>query len=622
MSEECYTVVTFAPVQGFIEKSRKLRDLYGSSYILSFLSWVICQEAEKQKFEVVSPALPSITQGMPNQIILKGNISESDGEIIHQAFNLAWGFLADSCREWIEQNAKEWQDSGKTHQWNYAWERDWKLWKNHAWEFFWALGKPGESISQARDRMNQIKSSRDWIGINWQGESSTLSGADAIAYPHLGTIADPRHYNYQQEKTIIDRFYTQLSEKIGESFIDVREQLSIPELIKRLITHEDIIAILENKLTESGMAFKAEDIKAIAEELNPKSFKDLNRLKDNDPNEEKYWTGWFLGDGDGAAKYFKMLRDKGGEEEEKGTKDFSEEMRKWGKDLKENQQKYLQGKGRMIYAGGDDFLGVLYHQNLQIPHQEDCPISPLECFQWFYNFKSEIWENHQTKEKPEENPPPKKISASVGFVWAGPQVPQRDVLQHCHEAETSAKKTGRDRIAFRILFNSGNHIEWVCPWWLLDQAELTKLSEVVPSLPNPDRNLIESYRDRDGKKNWNHFYQDVATLESRHAFGDKQIDIAMALIEIYFGDVWKKIIADRDNWWNRYDEYEIQKFTGILGDPKQFNPDYQETTKLREALNAELKVKKAFNNWVINLAKIGFYLTDDNGNGNKTRVSI
>jgi CRISPR-associated protein Cmr2 len=649
MSEESkvYTAITFAPVQGFIEKSRKLRDLFGSSYILSFLSWVICQEAEKQGWKVVSPALPSITQGMPNQIILKGNFTDTDREQIQKAFNQAWGILLDSCREWIE---KEVTDT----KWNYQhWKRDWDLWKNHAWEFFWASGETGGSITDVRERMNQVKCKRDWTGINWQWESSSLSGADAIAYPNLGRIGNPSDYNYHHEKTEIRRFYEQLSQKQGESFIkeaklrvspeeyeerskkygssfiDPREELSIPELVKRLITHLAIVNKIISGFNNLGIDVNSGGLQDFCQELNPDSFKDLNRLKDDDPNEEKYWTGWFLGDGDGAAKYFKMLGAKGREEEEKGTIDFSQEMREWGQDLKKKQQEYLQGKGRMIYAGGDDFLGVLYHQNLQIPHQEDCPISPLECLQWFYTFKSEIWGKPQTKEKPgekpekpEEKPQSKKISASVGFVWAGPQVPQRDVLQHCHEAETSAKKTGRDRIAFRILFNSGNHIEWVCPWWLLDQAELTKLSKVVPSLPNPGQNLIESYRDREGKKNWNHFYQDVATLESRHAFGDKQIDIAMALIEIYFGDVWKKIIADRDNWWNRYDEYEIQKFTGILGEPKQFNPDYQETTELREALNAELKVKKAFNNWVISLAKVGFYLTDDNGNGNKTRVSI
>ena len=639
MSTECYTAITFAPVQGFIEKSRKLRDLYGSSYILSLMSWVICRAAlALQEDCVVSPALPNVTQGMPNQIILKGNFTDTDREQIQKAFNQAWGILVDSCREWIE---KEVTDT----KWDYKyWKRDWDLWKNHAWEFFWASGETGGSITDVRERMNQVKCKRDWTGINWQWESSSLSGADAIAYPNLGRIGKPSDYNYQHEKTIINRFYTQLSQKIGESFIDVREELSIPELIKRLITHEEIVDILKNKLKDGLRPnFVPDQIKKIAEELNPNSFKDLNRLKDDGSDEDKYWTGWFLGDGDGAAKYFKMLRDKGREEEEKGTRDFSQEMREWGKDLKENQQKYLQGKGRMIYAGGDDFLGVLYHQNLQIPHQEDCPISPLECLQWFYNFKSGIWENPQKKEKPgekpekpEEKPQSKKISASVGFVWAGPQVPQRDVLQHCHEAEGSAKKTGRDRIAFRILFNSGNHIEWVCPWWLLDKAELTKLSEVVPSLPNPDENLIESYRDRDQKKNWNHFYQDVATLESRHAFSDEQIDIALALIEIYFGDVWKEIIGDHDNWWNFYDEYEIQTFTGILGDAKRFKPKYPPQLYLFvlkidylasilffcDSLNNDTKVKESFNNWVISLAKVGFYLTDDNGNGNKTRVSI
>ena len=600
MSENKYTAITFAPVQGFIEKSRKLRDLYGSSYILSLMSWMICRAAlALQKDCVVSPALPNVTQGMPNQIILKGHFTDEHREQIKKAFNKAWGILVDSCREWIE---KEVTDT----KWDYKyWKRDWDLWKNHAWEFFWASGETGGSITDVRERMNQVKCQRDWTGINWQWESSSLSGADAIAYPNLGRIGNPSDYNYQQEKTIINQFYTELSEKIGDSFIDVREELSIPELIKRLITHEEIVDILKNKLNDGLRTdFVPKEIKKIAEELNPNSFKDLNRLKDDGSEEEKYWTGWFLGDGDGAAKYFKMLKDKGRKEEEDGTKDFSKEMREWGQDLKENQQKYLQGKGRMVYAGGDDFLGVLYHQNLQIPHREDCPISPLECFQWFYTFKSQIWEKTQ----------PKKISASVGFVWAGPQVPQRDVLQHCHEAEGSAKKTGRDRIAFRILFNSGNHIEWVCPWWVLDKGEKPKLLERIPALTNVDRNLIESYRDRDRGNNWTHFYQDVATLKSRHAFSDEQIDIALGLIEIYFGEVWKEIISDRDNWWNRYDEYEIQKFTGILGEPKQFNPDYKETTERREALNAELKVKKAFNNWVINLAKVGFYLTDDNGN--------
>ena len=88
----------------------------------------------------------------------------------------------------------------------------------------------------------------------------------------------------------------------------------------------------------------------------------------------------------------------------------------------------------------------------------------------------------------------------MGFVWAGSQVPQRDILQHCHEAEKSAKNKGRARIAFRILFNSGNHLEWVCPWWVLDVSYLEKsFSDTkVPLEAKKETsfNLIESYKNR------------------------------------------------------------------------------------------------------------------------------
>lgn len=659
MITKCYTVITFSPVQSFIEKSRKLRDLYGSSYILSFLSWIICQAAYKLNYSVVSPALPNVTQGMPNQIILEGNLSPDDIKRIKDFFNEAWKLLADSCQAWIETNLPLYQSvEGNEHQWYYeSWRRDWQLWKKYAWEFFSASGEPGESITQVRQRINQVKNSRNWTGINWQGESSTLSGGDAIAYPYLGPKlnkneseddrrrkikevckVDPRNYDYQKEKTTIRAFYQLLSQKLGESFIEInkleikdkektkrsreygssfidpREELSIPELIKRLITHQVIVEDLKERLCNQLKLEIPEDenkqkvpgwkLNQVAQELKPSSFHELSRKKDK-AEDEKYWTGWFLGDGDGASKYFQSLPP---ESEGEEIKIFSREMRDWGRMLNKKQQQYLQSKGRMIYAGGDDFLGVLYHPSRQI--------SALECLEWFYNFKSGIW----------HKPQPKKISASVGFVWTGNQVSQRDVLQHCRLAEKSAKNTGRDRIAFRILFNSGNYLEWVSPWWLLDNEDRQKfakknkltLSEFDKNLLESelDKNLLESYHDRDGGKNWTHFYQDVAILESRHAFSEQSLDIALGLIEIYFDSHWKEVIANKNYWWNQYDKYQIQIFTGILGDPKRFNSEYKEPPESREDLNNNPKVKEAFNNWVINLAKVGFHLTDDHGQTN------
>ena len=612
-----YTVITFAPVQGFIEKSRKLRDLYGSSYILSLLSWVVYESVEKLGYEIVSPASTNVTQGMPNQIIVKGELSPETIIRIKYTFDEAWKCLVYGCKEWIEKNINQWE-------YNY-WRRDWKLWVNHCWEFFSASG---ETITQARNNLNQAKNSRDWIGINWRGESSTLSGSDAICQPLLGEPYEPHSYNYQREKKIIRKFYKALSDELGEAFIEPREELSIPELVKRIITHETIINSVATKLESLDLNLSESEIRRLSKELNPKTFRDLNRYKD-DKKEQKYWTGWFLGDGDNASKYFKSLAQEDPEIEEKGLKTFSGKMREWGSNFKTNEDTLLQKKGRMIYAGGDDFLGVLYSSNIK--ENKLLPLVPYDCLRWFYSFKSEVWHGSD----------PKIITASVGFVWAGNQVPQRDVLQHCHLAESSAKSTGRDRIAFRILFNSGNYLEWVCPWWLLDTGEWIfevenqssrvclpqELKVDLKGLRQANLNLIESYGDRsktllqDGG-NWTHFYQDIATLESRHAFNKKVFsqeeltqnnvivsnDIALSLINIYFEEKWHKIISNPNYWFNRYDDRELLTFTGILGDPKQFISDY--TPENYPQLIEHPLVKQALNNWVINLGKIGFYLTD------------
>jgi len=74
-----YTAITFSPVQGFIEKSRKLRDLYGASLILSYLSKKIIDEAKNQNFTIISPGLPNLAKGMPNRILING-LSSRFGE--------------------------------------------------------------------------------------------------------------------------------------------------------------------------------------------------------------------------------------------------------------------------------------------------------------------------------------------------------------------------------------------------------------------------------------------------------------------------------------------------------------------------------------------------------------
>jgi len=604
-TNKIYTVITFAPVQGFIEKSRKLRDLYGSSYLLSYLSWVICNAAEKHGCKVVSPALPNMTQGMPNQIIIDGDFPEKDAK---SAFDTAWRCVTESCREWVEENVKgEWEYT--------SWKRSWGLWTKYAWEFFWVQGEANQSISDVREKLNEKKRWRDWTGINWQGESSTLSGADAIAYPGLGKISDPRNYNYQQEKKEVRDFYEALSKKLGESFIksvglkvpddkmserskeygesfiDPDEELSIPELIKRLITHKAIADRLTERLKNyygnNGVILKnfAQQVNKLSEDLKPTSFTDLSRLNKNKRTgeqikQEKFWSGWFQGDGDKAGEYLKSFANKDEEAEE--IEKFSTEMREWGDYFKKLPESKTIANWRVVYAGGDDFLGVFYNRK-----------DAVDCVKFFSKFKADTW--NEGKVKPEEK---KKITVSVGFVWASPDIPQRDVLQHCREAEKSAKSNGRDRIAFRILFNNGNHLEWVCPWWLLEAGLLSSYRDrPLGGSPWEHRDKNESK----AKQNWTHIYNDVAVLESRHAFEDNSINIALALFEIYFPTQIDKLKPK--NWWNEYDADKRLIETGILGDRLPYTTDQTEIGELNQT-----KVNKAINDWIINLAKVGFHL--------------
>ncbi|MFN5513886.1 MAG: Cas10/Cmr2 second palm domain-containing protein [Cyanobacteriota bacterium] len=566
-----YTAVTFAPVQGFIEKSRKLRDLYGSSFLLSYLAESICRYAQSQFGEnaVISPALTNVTKGTPNQIILRGEYPEAD---VREVFKAAWGEITQNCREWLEDHCQKYL---KVHRagWNeinlwtsgsvLPWQEDWERWTNHAWELFYATG---QTITEVRQNLNEVKRARAWIGINWIGESSTLSGADGVAYPGMslwtGKGAHQRaDWNEGRKQDEVRAFYQTLTGIEGLSAVfDDSEQLSIPELIKRLVTLRGMTEDPNRPMPFSSV------VTNIHLRNLPPSFQELNRYQ-----EDGQKTGWFMGDGDKAGDYLKQINDANDPDSEaRELHCFSRALREWGEEAFENS--LPQNLGRVIYAGGDDFLGVLYRN-------EEPELKATECLAWFYDFP-DVWKQHQ-----------QPITVSVGFVWAYPQVPQRDILQHCREAEKSAKSNGRDRLALRIVFNGGNYLEWACPWRFLES-------------------IFQGYRDQEGKNNWGHFYSDVAALEARRAFSRDNTDIAEAIFKIYFPSVslnWDNLeSADNREWWNQTIPQTVNHKTvqvlqgGILGDPDSFQSSPDE--------NRRQKINRAVNRWVVNLAKVGFHL--------------
>lgn len=569
-ADATYCAITFAPIQGFIEKSRKLRDLYGSSFILSYLASSICNTAQVEDWELISPALPSITKGTPNQIILKdrGNRPKTE-EPLRTTFDGAWQSLVNEIRHNLETTTLTTQETYT------GWQRSWELWSLHAWEWFCVIGEPGQSITDVRKQLNEAKRSRNWIGVNWQGESSTLSGIDAIAWPKMD-VYNPKTTSRSDRQTQIKAFYEKLTRRWDGKMIDSDERLSIPDLVKRLITLPEIARRID-KLREYP------DIET------PDRFKDLNRI------ESEQYSAWFMGDGDKIGDYLKSLSE-AGVEEAIALNDLSYALTQWGNQLDKRVKAILAAPepprpdSRIIYAGGDDFLGVLYRT-------EEPKLTPSHWLPWLYQV-SRLWDEYKTYAARTSSSlaNPSSLTVSMGLVWAAPGVPQRDVLQHCREAEKSAKNQGRNRVALRILFNSGTHLEWACPWALLEPILTADC-------------------------NWTHFYRDVNTLLARHALmvpptiaaADIQRHTQVAKVMLCHhlklpqkpdtlraGDrrLWESVM-NRDRWCTQPKAKADEDF-GILPPEAEFLG--------RDRVTIHSQIAQAFNDWVVNLASVGFHL--------------
>jgi len=272
MTETIYTAISFAPVQGFIEKSRKLRDLYGASGLLSYLAQQLV-EAKPEKCSVISPASINLQQGMPNRILIRGDYPRN---LAQQTLLQSWQGVLEGCRHWVE---KRLQSTFPPE--SYHWQEVWDKWGRYHWEVFWGHGS---SVQAAMDDLETRKLRRDWVAVNWVGESSSLSGVDAIAWPGLGALnSNPGWPIATAEKQQLDDFYQVLDESLSHSgtgedgttgrFLASNERLSVPELVKRLVTWPQLARELGVTELESG-------------------FTDIHR---NTRDGRGQWTGWFNG---------------------------------------------------------------------------------------------------------------------------------------------------------------------------------------------------------------------------------------------------------------------------------------------------------------------------------------
>lgn len=476
-----FTVVTFAPVQSFISASRKLRDLYGSSLLLSHLARALAEDAAGRGHAVISPASVNSSRGVPNVLVIEGDYRKGHAR---DALLACWSQVLSVCRQWLERAMP-----GQSFQW----ETSWKACALHTWELFHGQGT---TIAEARRCLAVSKQQRDWSASNWTGESSSLSSTEAVARPTMGVVMDPRQVLQADVQAEVRQFSAVLRERLGEAFAGEREELSLTELVKRLVTYP---VITRRAFATQGCP------EPDLNQLTPERFQQLSGSDELQPES----LIWFMADGDAVGQHLERLQQQLGPT--KALQSFSAAMRNWSAGLYERVPAVMNRKAMVVYAGGDDLFGALHET------QPGCgDLGPADLWSWLARFPT-LWEECGQPQ----------LSVSMGLVWASTSVPQREALQHAREAEASAKQRGRNRFALRLLYASGNHLEWTCPWTWLEP-------------------IRSHYRDREGRRgtkaNWRHLADDLVWLRSRQAVAtsntarnsQSQKAIARGLWEAYF----------------------------------------------------------------------------------------
>jgi len=146
--------------------------------------------------------------------------------------------------------------------------------------------------------------------------------------------------------------------------------------------------------------------------------------------------------------------------------------------------------GKVIFAGGDDFLllgplteAVTLTSNLH--HLWTGNTTPLTQS---LNIASDGWVRYQNDEI--YPVPGKRMNFSLGVVIAQRRVPQSLWHRGLNQSYKEAKNRGRNRVCIKVLFNSGQFLEWICPWplWNLlmsieptttDQTELNRWEKLL-----------------------------------------------------------------------------------------------------------------------------------------------
>jgi len=451
---------TITPVQDFISQSRKLKDLFGSSEILSYMSEIGMKICKREKGEIIFPFYneKSRQKSYPNRFLVEFN-KKNEEEL-------------KSIGKEIEENLLKYLRG--LNNLNHL-----KI-KEHLEEYFtfyWAFSEIESDYKSAFDNVEKLlagaKNRRFFnqlgSGEGEFGRKCSICGERNVAV-YNGKLSMPKE---QLKKDKPKR--NKIAQK-DEGLCGVCYAKRANSSQKFDSTAEVALMHIFNKVKRENYSNLEDEAQLFFEENLTKHYFEKNNiyinLKDCKDDFEKFkndlkkhklkQTSYYavvMFDGDSMGEWLS-----GNSINKDNLLGFHKTLSKKLGDFAQEANKILNNpKGLTVYAGGEDFLGFI-----NINHLFEILQELRE--EWNKIVANPLQQEFETKEK---------LTFSAGVVVAHYKTPLYEVLKKTRVAEKRAKEydSKKDKICFVALKRSGEIRETVVPY-----SHLSHLQNILKEL--------------------------------------------------------------------------------------------------------------------------------------------
>ncbi|MBN8586799.1 MAG: type III-B CRISPR-associated protein Cas10/Cmr2 [Rhodothermia bacterium] len=498
---------TISPVQSFIEQSRKVKDLLSASRILTRLieagmKEFLSKTKDASECRIIYPAyeerFSNTDKSYPNifKAILSGKVWSNEqlldiGRAVEATVReslrqIAINLLEEHTREGSAILEKQYDlimSQSNPVEGSNATAQFFQQLKNFP-ECYWVFESytDQEGYADADIKLNRslaaIKNLKTFDQLHEEpGRKCSLTGtANALFFKKEGklpsyAINEPiRLYSSQVEAGeglsalgFLKRFYSSIPPTASTAEVALWDDICS-------ISNEKFQDLLTDERFDHQMLYE-ENRNQIPDKLRP-TFKKLLEESKTGFNTKYYAVIHFDGDQMGKWMSGEYLQD--GADLSNFQNELSKHIAKMANDVRSmlnietgfnRSEKF---GGYTVYAGGDDFLGLVNLQSL-FGFLEKIRIS-------FHTLNTEIEHSPYIQLKE-----PKKITFSAGIVVAHYKTPLSEVLKQVRAAEKYSKINGRDAFTFKILKHSGEVHQSTFKWGV-DDVNLKALKNITDAL--------------------------------------------------------------------------------------------------------------------------------------------